>query len=178
MNKKIKKDNRKGLILSGNWKNITFWNFFISSKLPENAVVTTATGLIIWNNKIVLVEHKNRGWELPGGHIEEGETIKEALTRELYEEAGFKKALSIRMFGYNEIINPDIGKINKATGKLYPKYAYNVHYIVEASGKPTGCKDGSCHNVDFFEINSEEVNNSKVRDIILIGYSYYLIKKA
>lgn len=172
------KDNKKGLILSGNWKNITFWNFYISSKLPENVVVTTATGFVIWDKKIMLVENKNRGWELPGGHIEEGETIKEALMRELYEESGLKNISSIEMFGYNEIINPDIGKINKATGKLYPKYAYNPHFIIETINKPIGCQDDSCHNIGFFEINSEEINNSKVRDIILIGYSYYLIKKA
>ena len=28
-------------------------------------------------------------WEFPGGHLEVGETIKDALKRELYEEIGF-----------------------------------------------------------------------------------------
>ena len=175
MNENIK---RKGLILSGNWKNTTFWNFFISSEIPENATATTATGLIIWNDKIVLVENKNRGWELPGGHIEEKETIEDALRRELYEEAGLKDILSAEIFGYNEIINPDTGKINKATSNLYPKYAYNIHYIIEPKNKPIGCQDNSCNRIGFFDINSEEVLNSKVRDIIIVGYTYYLTKKA
>jgi len=170
--------NKKGLILSGNWKNTTFWNFFISSKLPQNAIATTATGLIIYNNKIVLVENKNRGWELPGGHIEKGETTEEALKRELYEEAGLKDISSAKIFGYNEIINPDTGKVNKATGKLYPKYAYNIHYIIETKNKPIGCQDNSCNRIGFFDINYEEIQNSKVRDIIMVGYTYYLTKKA
>lgn len=32
-------------------------------------------------------------WEFPGGHVEDGETIKEALERELNEEIGFKSFL-------------------------------------------------------------------------------------
>lgn len=168
----------KGYILSGNWKNTTFWYFYISNALPVNAIATTATGLIIWDNKIVLVEHKNRGWELPGGHIEDGESIIEALTRELHEEAGLTKISNIEMFGYNEIVNPDIEKINKATGKPYPKYAYNAHFIVQATSKPIGCQDDSCNAIGFFNIEDDEVQNSKVRDIIITGYKYYTTKKA
>ena len=165
-------------ILSGNWKNTTFWYFYLGSKLPENAIATTTTGLIIWDNKIVLVKHKNRGWELPGGHIEENESEKDALKRELSEEAGLENMTEVEMFGFNEIVNPDIEKINKATGKPYPKYAYNPHYLIKTESEPIGCQDGSCDEIGFFNIDSEEIQNSKVRDIILIGYAYYLIKKA
>ncbi len=34
---------------------------------------------------------KRKGWEIPGGHIEEGETWQEAAKREMYEETGATK---------------------------------------------------------------------------------------
>ncbi|WCK53782.1 NUDIX domain-containing protein [Aneurinibacillus sp. Ricciae_BoGa-3] len=44
------------------------------------------------NNKqqMVLTRHKRRGWELPGGKVEPGETPAAAACRELFEETGVK----------------------------------------------------------------------------------------
>jgi len=49
-------------------------------------------GLVIADGAVLLVRHEKAGrgyWLLPGGGVEEGESLTEALERELSEECGF-----------------------------------------------------------------------------------------
>ena len=42
---------------------------------------------------VVFVKHPTRGWEIPGGHLEPGESPEQALIREVLEETGLDVAI-------------------------------------------------------------------------------------
>lgn len=51
--------------------------------------IVTVGGLVENDEgKILMVKHPVRGWEIPGGQVEIGETITEAFKREIKEETG------------------------------------------------------------------------------------------
>ncbi len=55
-------------------------------ELPYHLV--SACGLVRKDGLVLLIRNPKRGWELPGGTAEQGETITDALRREIYEESG------------------------------------------------------------------------------------------
>ena len=51
--------------------------------------IVAVSGLISHpDGKILLIRSPRRGWEFPGGQVEEGENLIEALQREIQEETG------------------------------------------------------------------------------------------
>ncbi len=67
-------------------------NFFPLG-IAKDSELTRVILVCSYNGKWLLCKHKEKGtWEVPGGHIENGEDWESAAKRELYEETGVTKA--------------------------------------------------------------------------------------
>ena len=80
----------------------------------QNLPITFSVIVSQYQGKWVLCQHKQRTtWEVPGGHIEPGETPEEAARRELYEESGAKEydLHEIGVYGVKQDEQEDFGML-------------------------------------------------------------------
>ena len=55
---------------------------------PSKHIISAATIVLNEKQEILLIKGPRRGWEMPGGQVEEGESLKGAAIRETKEESG------------------------------------------------------------------------------------------
>jgi len=76
-------------------------------------------GVILKNNKVLFCKKKNKNYYfLPGGHLEFGESIEEALSREIKEELGVKIKNS-SFIGITEHLFTEEGKVYHEINIIY-----------------------------------------------------------
>ncbi|MCU6713047.1 NUDIX hydrolase [Paenibacillus sp. J5C_2022] len=55
---------------------------------PPKHIVSAAAIVLNEKNELLLIKGPRRGWEMPGGQVEEGESLSQAAIRETKEESG------------------------------------------------------------------------------------------
>lgn len=60
------------------------------SFVPPKHIVSAAVIVMNEKQEILLLRGPKRGWEMPGGQVEEGESLKAAAIRETMEETGIE----------------------------------------------------------------------------------------
>ncbi len=68
-----------------------------------------AGGVVVGvDNRIIVVNQNGDSWSLPKGHVDEGEELREAAIREIYEESGVSELVYVDTLGSYE--RPRIGR--------------------------------------------------------------------
>ena len=93
--------------------------------LPPRALITSALALAFHEGNFLMTKLHQRGWDIPGGHIEPGETPEQTMRREVMEEAAVELG-PVRLLGYQRIRL--LGDVPEGYRYPHPD-GYQVFYI-------------------------------------------------
>ena len=105
----------------------------------QNTVIHVAVGVIIRQQQILLAlrsskQHQGGKWEFPGGKVEAGETVQQALARELLEEVAIKvtnsEAFMQLEYAYPEkTVLLDIYLVSSFTGEAHGREGQPLRWV-------------------------------------------------
>ena len=115
--------------------------------------VTTVHGFFFNEQKqLLLVRHKKRGWEIPGGHIHQNESIETAMHRELWEEAQMTSS-DLSWVGY--LKKEAVGPKPESCDYPYP-LSYCIFFSAQIEKITPFIGDDSIKEARFFSLEKAE----------------------
>ena len=119
------------------------------------------SGLLVDERRLLMVEQARRGetyWLVPGGGVEFGESLSEALRREFLEELGLRVAVG-RLVAIIESISPD---------PAYAKHVVHMLFAVSAAREvPPTPQDAAILKAAFLD---EVMANGTIHDERRLAY--------
>lgn len=94
-------------------------------------------GVVLLDNRVLLLKNERREWELPGGKLDHGETPEECVVREVSEES----AIDVRCGSLLDVwvyeVLPD-SHVLIVTFGCYPKAGTNQRPVISHEHKEAG----------------------------------------
>lgn len=129
--------------------------------------ILTASALIKnSDNNILLIKNPMRGWEFPGGIVENGEDLYEALEREINEEAGIKSDIK-NMVGIYSNIRYEKGY----NGIEIVPTKINIHFL--ALSNDTNLKTSE-ESLDVEWVSINDASKMITNDFVLLRMNHSL----
>ncbi len=137
----------------------------IKREYPDRPISAVA-GVVIHNNSVLLVKKSNLEdiWSFPGGAIEIGETLHEALMREILEETSIIIKVGDQIENVN-VIRKD------ANDKIKIHYVLSFYECIYISGRPQFGDDvvaAEWHQIN--KINEIKLIDGASRILNICGY--------
>lgn len=100
-----------------------------SLSMLNRKYLTSAHGFCFHNQQLLLVQIPNRGWDIPGGHLEVGESPLDCVNREMLEE-GYVKG---NCFPLGYIVVDHTNNCNWNEKRKYPKKGYQAFFLMNVT---------------------------------------------
>jgi 8-oxo-dGTP pyrophosphatase MutT (NUDIX family) len=125
---------------TGSWGEKVSWELYASSELPPVELCTAVFCVAFTDEDRIVLTRVARGWEILGGHIEDGEAVTDTLVRESQEEGGFTPT-DYQLLGYKKLTSSEPIPHQNPT-KMYPFPTGYVVYYRAITDQPLASPSG------------------------------------
>lgn len=155
-----------------NWNEHIVKLTWIPNMKMDNEKITSVHAICIQNSKVLLSLIEHNGFNIPGGHIDEGESLEEALHREVLEEAYVEGELIY--LGCLEVNHEENPKFDPKGN--YPLIAYQAFYRLDVTKCHTFLREHESQTRIWVEpseikyvMNDHELINDIIEDALTLN---------